>query len=110
MIDVYKRQEEIKQLGGKMFYIPLKSKHPVKSFNAIRRIVKENNYNYVIRVNEHSLSTIDLLAAKSGGAKVLAMRSSNASSGSKMSVFLHKMFKMCIRDSLYPMHNDHVYQ
>ena len=85
-------EEEIKQLGGKMFYIPLKSKHPVKSFNAIRRIVKENNYNYVIRVNEHSLSTIDLLAAKSGGAKVLAMRSSNASSGSKMSVFLHKMF------------------
>ena len=40
-------EEEIKQLGGKMFYIPLKSKHPVKSFNAIRRIVKENNYNYV---------------------------------------------------------------
>ena len=34
-------EEEIKQLGGKMFYIPLKSKHPVKSFNAIRRIVKE---------------------------------------------------------------------
>ena len=85
-------EEEIKQLGGKMFYIPLKSKYPVKSFNAIRRIVKENNYNYVIRVNEHSLSTIDLLAAKSGGAKVLAMRSSNASSGSKISVSLHKMF------------------
>lgn len=85
-------EEEIKQLGGKIFYIPLKSKYPIKSFNAIRKIVKENNYNYVIRVNEHSLSTIDLLAAKLGGAKVLAMRSSNASSGSKLSVFLHKMF------------------
>lgn len=85
-------EEEIKQLGGKIFYIPLKSKQPVKSFNAIRKIVKKNNYNYVIRVNEHSLSTLDLFAAKLGGAKVLAMRSSNASSGSKMSVFLHKMF------------------
>lgn len=86
-------EEEIKKLGGeRMFYIPLKSKQPIKSFNAIKKIVKENNYNYVIRVNEHSLSTIDLLAAKMGGAKVLAMRSSNASSGSKLSILLHKMF------------------
>lgn len=75
-----------------MFYIPLKSKQSIKSFNAIKKIVKENNYNYVIRVNEHSLSTIDLLAAKMGGAKVLAMRSSNAPSGSKLSILLHKMF------------------
>lgn len=85
-------EEEIKKLGGRMFYIPLKSKQSIKSFNAIKKIVKENNYNYVIRVNEHSLSTIDLLAAKMGGAKVLAMRSSNASSGSKLSILLHKMF------------------
>lgn len=85
-------EEEIRKLGGRMFYIPLKSKQPIKSFNAIKKIVKENNYNYVIRVNEHSLSTIDLLAAKMGGAKVLAMRSSNASSGSKLSILLHKTF------------------
>ena len=56
----------------------------IKAHKFISKEYWKNNYNYVIRVNEHSLSTIDLLAAKSGGAKVLAMRSSNASSGSKM--------------------------
>ncbi len=85
-------EKEIESMGGKIFYIPLKSKSPIKSFNAIKRIVQENGYKYVIRVNEHSLSTIDLLAAKMGGAKVLSMRSSNASSGSKISIFLHKLF------------------
>lgn len=86
-------ESEIKSLGGKIYYIPLKSKHPIASFNAIKNIVRENNYKYVMRVNEHSLSTIDLLAAKCGGAKKLIMRSSNASSGSKISILLHNIFK-----------------
>ena len=84
---------EIEQLGGKIFVVPLKSQHPIKSFNELKRIVKENNYEAVMRVNEHSLSVLDLLAAKAGGAKKLAMRSSNASSGSKKSIMLHKLFK-----------------
>lgn len=85
--------DEIYSMGGKIFIIPTKSKHPVTSFMKLRSIVKENCYQYVIRVNEHSLSTIDLIAAKMGGAKNLIMRSSNASSGSTVKVFLHKMFR-----------------
>lgn len=85
--------DEISRLGGKIYVIPSKSKNMFKSFNAIKQIVKNNNYKYVIRVNEHSLSVLDLLAAKAGGATELIMRSSNASSPGKLSRTLHKMFK-----------------
>ncbi|WP_027106852.1 glycosyltransferase family 1 protein [Ligilactobacillus ceti] len=86
-------ENEIKQLGGKIFVVPMKSKHPIKSFLTLKKIVRTEKYNYVMRVNEHSLATLDLMAAKLGGANNLIMRSSNASSGNKLSVFLHKVFK-----------------
>ncbi len=89
---VGKYEEEALSLGSKLYRVVEKSKNPIKCFLSIRNIVKENGYEYVIRVNEHSLSVIDLLAAKLGGAKKLIMRSSNADSGSKKSRFLHKMF------------------
>lgn len=84
--------DEIKEKGGRIFIVPPKSKNPFKTFKAIKNIVKENKYNYVIRVNEHSLSTLDLLAAKRGGAKNLIMRSSNAATLGKFNTFLHKLF------------------
>lgn len=86
-------EKEIIENGGKIFVIPPKSRNPINTFKNIKDIVKYNKYEYVIRVNEHSLSTLDLLAAKFGGAKILVMRSSNAGSGGKMSTFLHKLFK-----------------
>lgn len=85
--------DEIRNLGGKIYLIPLKSKHPIASFNAIRSLVKSNSYKSVLRINQHALSTVDLLAAKSGGASRLAMRSSNASSGSRFSDLLHRFFR-----------------
>ena len=90
--------EEIKKFGGNIFYIPPKSEAFIKSFLGIKRIVKEQKYKYVIRVNEHSLSTLDLIAAKLGGAKVLIMRSSNAgTAGGKLKKILHKIFKFLPR-------------
>lgn len=86
-------EDEILSYGGKFHRIPPKSKSPIKSFFAIKKIVKKEKYEYVMRVNEHSLSTIDLLAAKLGGAKKLIMRSSNSNSaGSKVNKILHKAF------------------
>ena len=86
-------QDEIKELGGRIFVIPPKTKDPIKSFLSIRKIVHENDYNYVMRVNEHSLSVIDLIAAKLGGAEQLIMRSSNSdTSGGKLSHILHRVF------------------
>lgn len=83
---------EIANLGGKIYTITPKSKNPLKWLLELRNTVKQNKYDYVIRVNEHSLSVLDLLVAKSGGAKHLIMRSSNASSGSSLKLLLHKLF------------------
>lgn len=86
--------EEIENLGGKIFYVQPKSKSFLKSFLEIKKIVKEQKYKYVIRINEHSLSVLDLIAAKLGGAKVLIMRTSNAgTAGGKFKKLLHKTFK-----------------
>lgn len=85
--------KEINKMGGIIYVIPSKSENAYKSFNAIRKIVSENRYEYVMRVNEHSLSVIDLIAAKFGGATKLIMRSSNSSSGGKVATLLHKTFK-----------------
>ena len=86
--------DEIENLDGRIYYVPPKSKSFVKSFLGIRKIVKEQKYKYVIRVNEHSLSTLDLIAAKLGGAKMLIMRSSNAgTAGGKINKILHRIFK-----------------
>ena len=86
-------EDEILERGGKVFHARRKSKNPIKCFMDIKRIVKENKYYFVLRVNENSLSVIDLIAARMGGAKVLAMRSSNAGNMNSLNAFLHKIFK-----------------
>ncbi len=86
--------DEIEKLGGKIFHITKKSKNPFKSFFDIARVVKKGNYSNVIRISQHSMSSIDLLAAKIGGAKNLIFRSSNSNScGSTLNSILHIIFK-----------------
>lgn len=70
--------DEIKKLGGNIYIVPPKSKNFLKNFNCIRTLVKKNKYESVLRTSQQSLATLDLLAAKIGGAKKLIYRSSNA--------------------------------
>ncbi len=84
---------EIISLGGKIFHTVPKSKHPIKCFNEIKRIVKEENYQYVLRTSQQSLAALDLFAAKLGGAKKLIYRSSNAGlTGGFANKFINKFF------------------
>lgn len=84
---------EIKDLGGKIFYIPPKSKNIFKTFNSIKKLVKQQNYKYVLRTSQQSLAALDLLSAKMGGAKKLIYRSSNAGlTGGKISKLINKTF------------------
>ena len=69
---------EIKTMGGKIFYSTPKSKNIFKAFKSIYDIVKSNNYKYVLRFSQNSMSSLELLAAKLAGAKVLAFRSTNS--------------------------------
>lgn len=85
---------EIINKGGKIIHITKKSKNPIKSFMQIKKTVKQGNYKTVIRISQHSMSVLDLLAAKFGGAKKLIFRSSNSNScGSKLNQLIHIIFK-----------------
>ena len=76
--------KEIKQMGGKIYNLPMKTKNPIKSFNSIKKLVKKNGYDNVIRLSSSNISTIDLLASKWGGAKNLILRSTNTKSSNKI--------------------------
>ena len=85
---------EIISLGGKIYHTVPKTKNPFKNFNDIKKIVKENNYQVVLRVSQHSLSALELFAAKLGGAKKLIYRSSNSNSGGgKINLLIHYLFR-----------------
>lgn len=85
--------KEILSLGGKIYHITPKTSSPINNFMDIVRIVKKNQYKSVMRISQHSLSAMELLAARIGGAQILAYRSSNSNttSGSKKNVAVHKM-------------------
>lgn len=85
--------EEIRSLGGKIHKITPKSKSFTRNFKDIKSLVKNEGYEYVLRTSQHSLSALELLAAKKGGAKVTVYRSSNSDTGTagKKSVMLHKL-------------------
>ena len=85
--------EEIFSLGGKIYHISPKSEGFLKNFAEIKKIVKENNYDYVLRTSQHSLSALELYAAQKGGARVRVFRSSNSNttSDSKKDFLLHKI-------------------
>ncbi len=76
--------KEIKQMGGKIYNLPMKTKTPLKSFRAIKNLIKKEEYNEVIRLTNSNISTIDLLASKWGGAKNLILRSTNTKSSNKI--------------------------
>ena len=85
--------KEIRELGGKMYYVVPKSKNLFKNFFSIKKIVSQNKYSYVLRTSQQSLAALDLLAAKLGGAHVLVYRSSNAGmSGSFLKKLINKIF------------------
>lgn len=85
--------EEIEELGGNIYFVTAKSQNPLKCFVEIKNVVKNNNYERVLRTSSQSLATLDLIAAKCGGAKKLIYRSSNAGmTGGRMSKFINSLF------------------
>lgn len=86
--------DEIIMRGGIIHHITPKSKGILKNFNSIRKIVRKNHYECVLRTSQHSLSALELLAAWLGGAKTRVFRSSNSNttSGSAIQMLTHKVF------------------
>lgn len=72
-------EDEVQHLGGKIYRVPLRTKHPLKTFIEIKHIVKNNYYKSVLKLCDTPKGYLDLLAAKHGGAVNLCVRSCNAS-------------------------------
>lgn len=74
-------EDEILEMGGRIYRISSKSEN-LKAFkNGLANIVKDNAYDYVMRITSSTMGFMDLMIAKKSGATVCCARSSNASDG-----------------------------
>lgn len=88
-------QDEIESLGGRIYYIPPKSKCLKKFKRNLFQIIQCNNYKYVLRIASNAMSFLDIKIAKKAGAKICAVRSSNSSDGKSLYVkILHAIGKL----------------
>ena len=74
-------EQEVLDRGGLIHRIPRRTEDPMGALNGIKRIVRENNYQYVWKLGDQPVAALDLIAARMGGAKRLVMRSCNALTG-----------------------------
>lgn len=74
-------EDEILALGGRIFRIPEKSKNLKEFKQQLSSLVKNEHYEYVLRITSSAMGFMDLKIAKKAGAKVCCARSSNSSDG-----------------------------
>lgn len=74
-------EQEVLDRGGLIHRIPKRTQDPRGALRGIEKIVRENNYQYVLKLGDQPKAALDLLAARRGGARRLAMRSCNALTG-----------------------------
>lgn len=84
--------DEIKSLGGIVHYAYPFKKNPVKNYNDIACIVRENDYRIVHRHTGSAFGYLDLRAAKHGGAERLILHSHNNRAGNNALHFFSKTF------------------
>ncbi|MFR4582438.1 glycosyltransferase family 1 protein [Clostridium cadaveris] len=92
-------EKEVISLGGKIYRVPLRTKHPFKTFIKINKIVKNNKYNYILKLCDTPIGYFDLFAAKIGGSNRICVRSCNSSSS-------ESKIKRVINNLLRPMFNN----
>lgn len=74
-------EQEVLDRGGLIHRIPKRTENPHGALNGIKKIVRENGYQYVLKLGDQPIAALDLIAARLGGAKRVAMRSCNALTG-----------------------------
>ncbi len=91
--------DEILSMGGRIYQINPKSSGIIRNFQEIKKLVKREKYDYVMRTSQHSLSALELFAARLGGAKTTVFRSSNSNTTSTKSkeVLIHRFFRFLPR-------------
>lgn len=73
--------QEVLDRGGRIYQIPERTKDFFGAFWGILSVVRKNRYDAVLKLGENALAVADLIAARLGGARNLALRSCNAPTG-----------------------------
>lgn len=74
-------EDEVKKMGGKVYYGYYKVQHPLKNWLSIVKTVKIGNYKSVFIFSQHPIVFFDLLACILGGATQRVVRSTNSHCG-----------------------------
>ncbi len=88
---------EVLDRGGRVHKIPERHQAPLGAYRDIYRIVYSNDYKYVLKLGTSPVAVLDLIAAKLGGAKRLALRSCNAPTGVSLR---HRLINAVLRPVL----------
>ena len=87
-------EDEIRQLGGVIYHLPQKTKHPFKYLQQFWKLLRLHPYTYVLRLGSTIFEIPDLYLAWLSGAKVRVFRSCNASANyPSYMLFLHKLLR-----------------
>ncbi len=87
-------EDEIRQLGGVIYHLPQKTKHPFKYLQQFWKLLRLHPYTYVLRLGSTIFEIPDLYLAWISGAKVRVFRSCNASANyPSYMLFLHKLLR-----------------
>ena len=73
--------KEIRELGGRTFFVPPKSAGVAEFKKQLSDLVKKEGYKYVLRITSNAAGFMDLKIAKGAGAQICSARSSNSSDG-----------------------------
>lgn len=77
-------EKEIKQMGGCIYRIPHKTKSVKQFKKQLEQVIRDEEYQYVLRVTSNAMGFMDLMIAKQAGAKRCVARSSNSSDGGSL--------------------------
>lgn len=92
--------EEIASMGGRIYCIPCKSSDLSGFRRQLTNVVRDNQYDYVLRITASGAGLMDLKLAKKAGASVCVARSSNSGSDGGIKSFLaHRIGGCSIPDT-----------
>lgn len=74
-------EDEILNMGGRIYRIPSKSQSLREFERQLAGVIRDNEYDHVLRITSSAMGFMDLKIAKKAGATVCCARSSNASDG-----------------------------
>ena len=92
--------EEVRGSGRSVFYVGLRSRSLASVLSSIESVVRYGRYDFVLKFSDSSLSALDLIAARKGGAKVTAARSMNSKcAGASFASATHYVLRPLLRHS-----------